>query len=904
MAGEEDLSFEKTAIDKGFCTKAQLDDAVHLLEQVRKLGLDENIANILVKKKVMTQAQIKEVLKFQGQQSKIKIANYEILEKIGQGGMGSVFKARQLSLDRIVALKILNPNLSKDTSFCERFIKEARSVAKLGHPNIIVGIDVGQHGKYYYFAMEYVEGETALRILRDEGPFQEQRALDIALQTAKALEHAHKHNMVHRDIKPDNIMITPRGEAKLCDLGLAQVFDPSAEATPTGTAMGTPHYIAPEQAKGEANIGITADIYALGATLYHLVTGRTLFQGDHSREIMLNHLTAEAPNARKLNPALSEAFCCMLERMLAKNAHDRYPTPTELIEDLEALLKKHPNKMRLAPNFKSSMEATPRTSRKIATTGPRVPIESASTGPRAPIDRPDQATGPKSAVREYKPLRTAAAVVVLAVLVGCLWLATGSLPVEPKQAAPPDTQPQTDPLQTVSHKQKDLHQNPDPAKASPVEEEAELFSKVPPKPTGFLPLDAARATRFQNPKDFLNILNQYSAAESAASKQGRAGLSREIRDEKAAVERALAKEFQAYLMPRTREAELQMKSGQYGTAIGMFDDKVFPQTLLSNFNHKELAKLKTQYEANALEIFNRKTIPELDAKIKAATNNAQKLNELKDILTQAHENFPLKQAQEHIAGYRRRIDQQLATLEKNLERATEHAFASALDEAYKSSARANHVDQAIQKIKEAQANEAVKLRYGEQLDLYAADLKALQDIIRQGGVVLESKAGTPEKVSYKINHQIIEGQVVRKGTTPAWPSVVVQQGDASKELFFNKLESTDLLTLAKVDAHTAPARYLAGTVHYWRGNPKLARERLVQVLEDQHLGPKARLYLARLELAAQRILDQIHGLGKELGNSKLTPDQVDQKRQQLERLIKLIKREYPETEVFRARIKK
>ena len=904
MAGEEDLSFGKLAIDKGFCTKAQLDDAVHVLEQVRKLGLDEKLGNILVKKKVMTQAQIKEVLKIQGQQSKIKIANYEILEKVGQGGMGSVFKARQLSLDRIVALKILNPNLSKDTSFCERFIKEARSVAKLSHPNIIVGIDVGQFGKYYYFAMEYVEGETALRILRDEGPFQEERALDIAMQTAKALDHAHKHNMVHRDIKPDNIMVTPRGEAKLCDLGLAKFSDPSAEASQSGTAVGTPHYIAPEQAKGEANVGITADIYALGATLYHMVTGRTLFQGENSREIMISHLTEEAPNARKLNPALSEAFCRMLERMLAKDAKDRYQTPAALMEDLEALIKKHPNKMSLVPGVKTSMEATAKVSRKAATTGPRAPIESASTGPRAPIDRPDHATGPKSSVSGSKPLLILAAVAALAVIVGGIWLATGSKPAETKKATAPAPKQPADPLQTVSNKPQEPGKTPEPAKASPVEEEADPFGKEPPKPTGFLPLDAARMARFQNPKDFLNILSQYSSADGAANKQGRADLIRDIRSEKGAVERAMAKEFQAYLGPRTREAELRVKTEQYGSAIGMFDDKVFPQALMSDFNRGELGKLKAQYEAKALEAFNRKTIPELDAKGREAANNPQKLNELKENLNLVRDNFPLKPAQDHIAEYRRRIDQQLANLAQNQERAVEITFGLALDEAYKSSAKADQVDQAIQKVQEVLANEAVKQRYGEQLDTYAADLKALKDVVRQAGGVLEGKAGTPEKISYRINNQTIEGQVVRKGANPAWPSVVVQSGENAPELIFNKLESSDLLALAKVDANAAPGRYLAGTVHYWRGNPKLAREHLVKVLEDKQLGPKARLYLERLELAAQRALDQIHNLGKELGNSKLTPDQVEQKRLHLERLVKGIKRDYPETEVFRARTKK
>src|SRR3990172_6999647 len=153
VAEDHEQSFGKIALEKGFCAQAQMEDALHTLEEVRKLGLDEQLGNILVKKKILSTDQVRAVLKIQGQRTKIKIDNYDILEKVGQGGMGAVFKARQISLDRIVALKILPPKLAADQAFCERFVKEARAVAKLSHPNIIVGIDVGRCGKFYFFAM-------------------------------------------------------------------------------------------------------------------------------------------------------------------------------------------------------------------------------------------------------------------------------------------------------------------------------------------------------------------------------------------------------------------------------------------------------------------------------------------------------------------------------------------------------------------------------------------------------------------------------------------------------------------------------------------------------------------------------------------------------------------------------
>jgi len=200
MAEENDLNFGKLAVDRGFCSQAQVDEALQILDAVLKLGLKEDLGSVLIKRQYLTAPQAQEVRRQQGQREGIRIAGYEIIEKIGQGGMGFVFKARQLSLDRIVALKILSPRLAADQAFCERFLREARAVAKLNHPNIITGIDVGQEGKYYYFAMEYVDGPNVLRVLREGGPFPEVRALKIIHQVTLALEHAHKHRSEERRV--------------------------------------------------------------------------------------------------------------------------------------------------------------------------------------------------------------------------------------------------------------------------------------------------------------------------------------------------------------------------------------------------------------------------------------------------------------------------------------------------------------------------------------------------------------------------------------------------------------------------------------------------------------------------------------------------------------------------------
>jgi len=261
--------------------------------------------------------------------------------------MGAVFKARQISMDRLVALKILPPKLAKDKTFAQRFIREARSAAKLNHPNIVQGIDVGRAGGYYYFAMELVDGITVRNLIEQEGRIEERRALDIVSAVARALEHAHAHGIIHRDIKPDNIMISRDGVVKLADLGLARSTDTPDTLTTDATVLGTPHYMSPEQARGETDIDTRADIYALGASLYHMVTGEVPFRGPTSGSIMAQHITQPVPPPREKNPALSRSVCELIERMMAKDPADRPQTPAELLAGVRDALE---GKVRLRPS--------------------------------------------------------------------------------------------------------------------------------------------------------------------------------------------------------------------------------------------------------------------------------------------------------------------------------------------------------------------------------------------------------------------------------------------------------------------------------------------------------------------------------------------------------------------------
>lgn len=268
------------------------------------------------------------------------IEGYEIGERLGEGSMGAVFRGRQVSLDRPVAIKVLTPRLAKSEAYLRRFQREARSVARLNHPNVVSGIDVGEADGFHYFVMEYVEGPT-LQDLLDRGTRTDiVKVTKIVLGVAHALDHAHKHGLVHRDVKPGNIIVSKKtGRAKLCDLGLAKEVDESGSDTWEGKPVGTPYYISPEQAQGERDIDIRSDIYSLGATYFHAVSGQPPFEGPNPPVIMAKHLTEPAPSVQRVRPKAPLGCAKVIEKMLQKKRGDRYQNPKELIEDLELVAR-------------------------------------------------------------------------------------------------------------------------------------------------------------------------------------------------------------------------------------------------------------------------------------------------------------------------------------------------------------------------------------------------------------------------------------------------------------------------------------------------------------------------------------------------------------------------------------
>lgn len=269
------------------------------------------------------------------------IANYQIMSILGKGGMGVVYKAWQASLKRFVALKILYPDLSEDTEFLQRFLREAHVAAQLSHPNIVVIHDVGTHVKYHYLAMELVTGRSLGKLIEEQKRLSLGQALELTRQVADALAMAHAMNVIHRDIKPANIMVDQRGKAKVLDFGIAKLLgEGAADLTVGGMLVGTPEYMSPEQWHRSARLTARSDIYSLGATLYHMLAGRPPFTDPSPMAVAIKIVDEPPPNILEFNPALPADVVRILDRTLAKNPLDRYATALDLIAEIDLLFSK------------------------------------------------------------------------------------------------------------------------------------------------------------------------------------------------------------------------------------------------------------------------------------------------------------------------------------------------------------------------------------------------------------------------------------------------------------------------------------------------------------------------------------------------------------------------------------
>ncbi|MDQ3590462.1 MAG: protein kinase, partial [Actinomycetota bacterium] len=258
---------------------------------------------------------------------------YTLLEVLGDGGMARVYLARDNVLDREVALKVLRDQYGYDEALVERFRREARNAASLNHPNIVQVYDQGRDDDgTYYIAMEYVPGGTLKDLMAKEGPLAPKEAAGIASRVAVALEVAHGRGIVHRDIKPQNVLLSASGEPKVADFGIARAAS-SKTMTETNLILGTAAYMSPEQVKGEP-VGPASDLYSLGVVLYEMLTGRRPYEAEDPIATAMKHINDPAPHPREANPAVPEDVDALVVRLLAKAPEDRYASAAELAEDL------------------------------------------------------------------------------------------------------------------------------------------------------------------------------------------------------------------------------------------------------------------------------------------------------------------------------------------------------------------------------------------------------------------------------------------------------------------------------------------------------------------------------------------------------------------------------------------
>ncbi len=349
MSSDRDDLFAQLAVERGHITPDDVDTGRQAQRGLAKLGRRVSLAKVLYTKELLTGEQVRELNRYAAIQTgeASRVGGYEVLSRVGTGGMGVVYRARKLRSGEVVALKVLPPSAATET-IVECFRREADVASHLGHGNIVEFLEFGfdERHKCHYCVLEFIEGEDLGRRIKRHGKLSEKDTVSVARQMAGALEHAWSQGLIHGDVKPKNIMLTPDGHAKLLDLGLARPVDLEetfasdklkGRSEGAKVFLGTASYASPEQARGETKLDTRSDIYSLGATLYHCATGRPPFTGRSSIAVLKKHVSERLRPPTEVAPELSDEFCQVIHVMMAKAPGDRYDNPTVLLKDLETL---------------------------------------------------------------------------------------------------------------------------------------------------------------------------------------------------------------------------------------------------------------------------------------------------------------------------------------------------------------------------------------------------------------------------------------------------------------------------------------------------------------------------------------------------------------------------------------
>lgn len=795
-------TFGRIAIAEGWATAAQVEDALATVNKLSDLGIREKLGAVMVKKGYLRPEQVGEVLRIQGSLARNRIPGFEIVSKLGQGAMGGVYKAKQLSLDRVVALKVLPFELAKDKAYIERFLREARAVARLSHPNIIQGIDVGSAGGDYYFVMEYVDGPTLSEYVAENGPLPEEQALDIAEQIGKGLEHAHKHGLVHRDVKPDNVMLAGDGTPKLCDLGLAKFTGRHADTHSThaeGWIVGTPLYISPEQARGDEHVDIRADIYSLGATLYHMLTGKPPFVEANAAVVLTKHITELIEDPRNLREDLSEGVVLLLGKMMAKRPQDRYADPTGFLKDLKAVRRGRP-----PPQLRASI---PQLGLRLR--APKVVVHATRRRSTRPFRRAKRIRAPVAWI--------AAAVVFFVGLVVLLDALRGEDRALPGLPEPPGREPGV-PKKAAA---------PTPA---PARESAEAEAA----------LEVARGYASYYPEDFPGIFHRYEKALRAAAGTK---LFLEIRQELKAQKDRLVMTRSRKLKETGRKAEELLRRGRFKSAMRLWESlpaTVFPRLEeLDNLTKGERAKIVAAAEEAILRRSEQ-------ARAEAASG---KYDEALSLLEQDEE-FDVPGVEARLRDERRKLNERISRLKRG--RAVSEwirvrgefllRHETALDLAR--SARYEGALRLARATKEL-AEEAGKS--GEFAHL-TRDMERLVLHQEMALEALQAKAGGESRVSVHKGGRGYAGTVLKVESG----KITIKTVPKGVEVVVDKYELSpgDLLKLSPIRLSKPGGLYDYGILLLYSGEAASAKTHLERCLRDPAFRSDARRHLAALEVPA------------------------------------------------------
>jgi predicted Ser/Thr protein kinase len=335
-----ELSFARIALGRGFVTADRLREALAILERIEQTaGIRESLGEILLKKGWLTPGQLGELNAALGTEGAATvIPGYEILGVIGRGAMGTVYKARPAGDPEapLVALKTLRPGFAEEKDAVERFRRESQALRTLHHPHVVRAIDAGCHNGVFFCVMEYAEGESLAQMIRKRGRVPWPEAVRILKAVAFALDHVARAGIVHRDIKPDNLIVSPEGKVKITDLGLSKIVSGSFDdfLTQAGVVLGTPSYMSPEQVEAKGRVDVRSDIYSLGMTVYAALAGGPAYRDPNPMVVLRMHLDCEPPQAPLVEAGAPPRLVEILRKMTRRDPAERYQTPNELLEDV------------------------------------------------------------------------------------------------------------------------------------------------------------------------------------------------------------------------------------------------------------------------------------------------------------------------------------------------------------------------------------------------------------------------------------------------------------------------------------------------------------------------------------------------------------------------------------------